>query len=51
MDITNEQGKKFIEALRTENRETVQNLMPFCSNYTLHIICGNLFVFDISTFI
>ncbi|OXU20676.1 hypothetical protein TSAR_002401 [Trichomalopsis sarcophagae] len=39
MEITNEHGKKFIEALRTENSETVQSLMPFCSNYTLHIIC------------
>ena len=41
MDITNENGIKFIEALRAEGKEVVQNLIPLCSKYTLNIILGD----------
>ncbi|KAL7292865.1 hypothetical protein TKK_0013539 [Trichogramma kaykai] len=38
MDITNENGIKFIEALKLEGKESVQNLVTLCSKYTLSII-------------
>nr|NP_001165933.1 cytochrome P450 4AB22 precursor [Nasonia vitripennis] len=38
MDITNENSINFIEALRNEGEETIQNLTPLCSKYTLNII-------------
>ena len=40
IEITNENGKKFIEQLKTEGSETTQLLIPLCSKYTLNIICG-----------
>ncbi|XP_058802590.1 cytochrome P450 4C1-like [Phymastichus coffea] len=39
LEITNEKAIKFIKALRNENKETVQDLLPVCTNYTLNIIC------------
>lgn len=39
MDITNENSVKFIDNLKAEGN-SVQNLAPLCSEYTLKIILG-----------
>ncbi|XP_014219869.1 cytochrome P450 4C1-like [Copidosoma floridanum] len=41
MEITNEEGKKFMDELKKENedKEIVKSLVPFCSKCTLNIIC------------
>lgn len=44
MEITCEQGEKFINALKNEGAEMVKSLLPFCSNFTLNIICGKFLV-------
>ncbi|NP_001165932.1 cytochrome P450 4AB23 [Nasonia vitripennis] len=39
MDITQEQGEKLIKFLQCDGKESVQSLIPFCSKFTLNIIC------------
>ncbi|XP_023246853.1 cytochrome P450 4C1-like [Copidosoma floridanum] len=39
MDITEEQGESLIRYLQTDGKESVQSLVPFCSRFTLNIIC------------
>ncbi|XP_023247724.1 cytochrome P450 4C1-like [Copidosoma floridanum] len=39
IEITKEQGEKFIDELKSEGQETVKSLIPFFSDITLKIIC------------
>lgn len=41
VEITSEQGEKFIEELKNEGQEITKSLIPFFSEITLKIICGN----------
>ncbi|NP_001165982.1 cytochrome P450 4AB15 [Nasonia vitripennis] len=38
IEITSEQGERFVEYLKTKGDETVESLIPICSNLTLSII-------------
>lgn len=43
IDITNENADKFVQSLGGGNNETIETLVPLCSNYTLDIICGKYY--------
>lgn len=40
MEITMEQSDNLVKHLKSEGKESVQSLVPFCSKFTLNIICG-----------
>lgn len=44
MDIIQEQGEVLIKFLKSEGKESIQSLIPFCSRFTLNIICGNYYI-------
>ena len=40
LEITNEQSQKLVIDTRAKGKEIKIDLLPYCSNYTLNIICG-----------
>lgn len=46
MEIIMENGERFIDALKAKE-ESVQDLLPLITNYTLHVICGEFSLFFI----
>ncbi len=40
-EMLNEHGDKAVTDIISQGEETVQNLIDFCTDYTLNVICGN----------
>ena len=41
MEISHEQSRKLVSDVNNMGNEVTIDLLPFCSKYTLNIICGN----------
>ncbi|OXU30847.1 hypothetical protein TSAR_012651 [Trichomalopsis sarcophagae] len=42
IEITNEEGERAVKNIRSTSKETKVDLLPFCSKYTLNIICESV---------